>query len=396
MSENKKMRPDFVVIHYGEIAIKGKNRGSFEKLLIRNIKEKLKGASSAFRRESGQISMELAETADIETVRDTMKCIPGIAYFSFVKRCSNDPEVLKATVLEYVQDIEYTTFRINAKRRFKSYPVKSMDLNVMLGSAVVEKYNKKVQMKGADLNVKVEIAKDWGYISLEDIRGAGGMPTDNRQKMVGLLSGGFDSPVASYMMMKRGCKVIMVHFRNKLQEGECVDDKIRQLAEQLSKFQTETLLYVVPFEDIQKNIIMNVHSGSRMLIYRRFMIKIASKIADRHGAKFLITGDNLSQVASQTFDNLLATYEDTPKHIFTPLIGMDKQEIIDISKKIGTYEISAMPYGDCCSYFVPPHPELRAKANDLQDMEGRFDAEALMDASIEDLEPIRCGLSEES
>lgn len=394
MCEDKKIRPDFVVIHYGEIAIKGKNRGSFEKLLIKNIKQKLNGASAGFRRESGQISMELAETADIKAVEEAMKCIPGIAYFSFVKRCSNDPEVLKATVLDYIEGLEFVTFRINAKRRFKSYPVKSMDLNVLLGSAVVEKYNKKVQMKGADLNVKVEIAKDWGYISLEDIRGTGGMPTDNRQKMVGLLSGGFDSPVASYMMMKRGCKVILVHFRNKLQEGECVDDKIRQLAEQLSKFQTETLLYVVPFEDIQRNIIMNVHSGSRMLIYRRFMIKIASKIADRHGAKFLITGDNLSQVASQTFDNLLATYEDTPKHIFTPLIGMDKQEIIDTTKKIGTYDISAMPYGDCCSYFVPPHPELRAKANDLQDMEGRFDAEALMNTSIEDLEPIRCGAEE--
>ena len=177
------------------------------------------------------------------------------------------------------------------------------------------------------------------------------MPINPKQKVVVLLSGGFDSPVAAYMMMKRGCEVILVHCHNQNIASYSVRDKIERLAQCLSDFQPKTSLFMVPFEKIQKEIIINANSRIRMLVYRRFMLRIASRIATINKARFLVVGDSMSQVASQTIENLEATYIGSEKPILTPLIGMDKQEIIDIAAHIGTYETSKQPYGDCCSYF---------------------------------------------
>jgi len=215
------------------------------------------------------------------------------------------------------------------------------------------------------------------------VPGVGGLPTDQRQKVVCMLSGGFDSPVAAYMMMKRGCEVIFVHFNNKNQESCSVKNKIIDLAKQLSKYQIKTKLYIIPFERLQKEIIMNVHSEQRMLIYRRFMLKISSAIAKIEKARFLVVGDSLSQVASQTLDNLEATYSGIDTNIFTPLIGLHKKEIMAISREIGTHDISEQPYGDCCSYFLPKHPELHANKGLILENEERFDTDASVKDAVE-------------
>ncbi|MAG08739.1 tRNA 4-thiouridine(8) synthase ThiI [Candidatus Woesearchaeota archaeon] len=374
------MKFDAIIVHYDEIGLKGKNRGSFERLLIRNIEAKLKGLIDGCVRESGQITVMFSKDAD--KVKGALSCIPGIAYFSFALKAKLDYDSIKKVVIDTLKGKRFKSFKVNAVRHNKDFKLNSMELNSKLGEEVVKAYKKKVKMKEADVIVKVEVSNKYAYISLEDVKGVGGLPTNPQQKVVALLSGGFDSPVAAYLMMKRGCEVILVHFHNKNQASSSVEDKIMKLAEQLSKYQVKTKLYIVPFEKLQKEIIMKVNSKLRMLVYRRFMLKIASKVAELNKAKFLVVGDSLSQVASQTFENLEVTYTGLDKHVLSPLIGLDKKEIIEVAKRIGTYEISAMPYGDCCSYFLAKHPALRADVKVLRENESLFDVDKLVEDAI--------------
>ena len=365
---------DCVVVHYDEIGLKGSNRREFENRLLRNIKRKLGPLFGSSRRETGMIVIFPVEDADSSLVEDVLSKVPGIAYFSFARKASRDISLLSKEVVAFVKlNKDFETFRIYARRHDKDYPMKSPEINSVLGQAVVEVFHKKAKMKNADLIVKVEVSFRDVYISASDIRSVGGLPTDQRQKVVSLLSGGFDSPVASYMMMKRGCEVILVHFQNQGQMSCSVEDKIIRIAKVLSKYQIRTKLYIVPFEMLQKQIIMNARAEIRMLVYRRFMLKISSKIAGLNHAKFLVVGDSLSQVASQTFENLASTYGSSDMHVLSPLIGMNKTEIIDLSKSIGTFDISKLPYGDCCSYFLPKHPVLKSEKKELDDIESLFE-----------------------
>jgi thiamine biosynthesis protein ThiI len=380
--ENNWTKPRIATIHYAEIALKGKNRIAFENRLIENISKKLKGTGAKFSRESGIIVGKIKIPLELEAMSGILRAIPGIAYFSFAVSCDREVPTIQKTVIQLLESRQFESFRINAKRRDKKYPVKSIEVNAKIGEAVALRFKKKARMKNPDLEVKIEITDKNAYISFADAQGVGGMPTDESQKVVSLLSGGYDSPVAAYLMMKRGCSVILVHFQNRLQITDIVEDKVVRLGRRLAAFQTATQLYIIPFEDIQREIIMKVPSQLRMLIYRKFMIHISAKIADLNGARFLVTGDSLSQVASQTFDNLAATYHNSPKHILAPLIGLDKREIMDIAHKIGTYEISVLPYGDCCSFFIPRHPELHASPRELKRLEDLFDIPALTNTVV--------------
>ncbi len=373
---------DCVVVHYDEIFLKGNNRVYFEIMLAGNIKAKMAGLFKSLVRETAQITLELNDDANHDKVSDILSKVPGIAYFSFAKRSSLDMDKLKKEVVEFLEGVEFSTFKIDTRRHSREQGVKSMDMNSVLGEVVMNSCKKKVKLKDPDLTVKVEVSSKNVYLSYDCIEGVGGFPTNPKQKVVALISGGFDSPVAAFMMMKRGCEVVLVHFRNKNQMSSLVEGKISGLVKQLSKFQQHTVLYVVPFDGIQKEIIMKVQSDIRMLVYRRFMIKIASRIAEMNGAKFLVVGDSLSQVASQTLENLEATYIDSEKHILSPLIGLNKKEIIGISQRIGTFGISSQPYGDCCSYFLPKHPVLKARIGTLQKIEQGFDVESLVSDAV--------------
>lgn len=368
---------DSCIVHYGEIGTKSGNRQYFEILLVDNIKAKTKGLVRKYIREYGQIVLEI-ESKNMDSLRDILTKIPGIIYFSFAVRCEVNETDIKRCVLEYLKDMQYETFKIDTKRHYKDAPFTSVELNPVIGEAVIDTYGKKVKMKGADVYVKIEICRNHAFVSTEEILGVGGMPVDEKQKVVCLLSGGFDSPVAGYLMMKRGCTVVFVHFQNQNQMKESVEGKIVDLAKQLSKFQTHTKLYIIPFEEIQKEIIIKTSSELRMLVYRRFMIKIAAEIAMLENAEFLVLGDSMSQVASQTIHNLSATYSGSSVHILSPLVGFDKTEIMAIARKIGTYDISVQPYGDCCSYFVPKHPALKTSAGLLKKQETNFEVDGLV------------------
>jgi len=376
---------DSVIVHYAEIGLKGRNRTYFERMLMSNMRRKLGKLICSCSRESGLISVSLGENPDFGMLRDILTSIPGIAYFSFAKKCGFSMGSIEECAFELLGSgclKEFSSFRVRAVRRDKSNKLNSMEINCALGDAIIRKFGKKVMLRSPDLVLKVEVSNSCVYISAEDVAGVGGFPTNTAQRVMCLLSGGFDSPVASYLLMKRGCEAMLVHFQNKNQASSSVEDKIIRIARQLSRYQNRTKLFIVPFEDIQKEIILKVNSKLRMLVYRRFMLRIASRLAFKTGAKFLVVGDSISQVASQTFRNLSATYKGIDTHILSPLIGMDKKEIIDLARQIGTYDISLLPYGDCCSFFIADSPELSASFRIISDAEALFDINTLVDGAL--------------
>lgn len=372
---------DNVVVHYDEIGLKGKNRSQFEHLLINNIRAKVKDAAGNFMREVGQITFELRkkDEASIALVREALACVPGIAYFSFTRRISRDLEEIKTVAGQMAMERDFHTFKIDTRRHDKTMELTSMQINALVGAHVLELLpERKVRMDSPDLVIKVEITNKAVYVSADNVPGTGGFPTDPRQKVVALLSGGFDSPVAAYLMMKRGCEVVLVHFLNENRESDVVENKVCSLAKRLSAFQQRTRLFIVEFGNIQNQIIMNVPAPMRMVVYRKFMLRISALVARRFKAPFLVVGDSLSQVASQTIENLQAVYEGSDKHILSPLIGFDKKEIIAVSRAIGTFDISSGKCPDLCSYYLPKHPALRVRRSELEDIESRFDIDQLV------------------
>ena len=370
---------EYFIVHYDEIGLKCSNRGAFERRLMDNIRSRLGDSVKSIKREQGQLTFRAEEGASYDEIVEGLSCVPGIAYFSPAYKTACTMEDMTAMAIALAAEVEWETFKIDTHRHDKTNPIRSMNVNRDIGTSVLEQHpGKRARMKDPDLEIKIEMQKETAYVSRARIQGVGGLPTQPKQKVVALLSGGIDSPVAAYMMMKRGCSVTFVHFQNANQMADSVEDKIIQLAERLSLYQVKTRLLIIPFEDLQKKIIGSIKAERRMLVYRKIMIRMAAAVANKISAQFLVVGDSFSQVASQTHENLAATYANSPMHILSPLIGMDKREISDISRRIGTFEISALPYGDCCSYFLPKHPELRARSGSLQ--------KALEELDIADLE----------
>ena len=372
-----------IVVHYAEISLKAGNRSFFEKLLASNIRNKLGEACKGCRREAGQLTVALSPEADRAAACDTLARIPGIAYISPAWRLPLALDVFQATAVRLLAGRAFTTFKADTHRPYKHNAFTSQEVNRALGAAILTAYpDKKVKLTNPEAVVKLEITENAAYMSAERFPCVGGLPTNPRQKVVGLISGGLDSPVAAYLMMKRGCEVVLVHFQNQSQVTGSVEDKIVQLARQLARYQIHTRLLIVPFEELQRAIIKDVHSTLRMLMYRRVMLQLSARIATENRARYVVTGDSFSQVASQTYDNLAATYADCPVTVLAPAIGMDKREIVDIAERIGTFAISALPYEDCCSFFVPKHPELHARAESLRALAGRLELEPLMQQAL--------------
>lgn len=377
-----------IVLHYDEIGLKSTNRRRFEDLLIRNARQKAGEAVRSMRRECGQITVRLrGEPGDADHAVDALRRVPGIAHLSPAVCAAPTLQAMSDTAIDLLRDHSFDTFRIDTRRHDKSMSIDSMDVNRALGSDVLAAFpGRTVRLEGWDTCVKIDLNKDHAYLSVRDVPGVGGLPTDRRQKAVALLSGGLDSPVAAYLMMKRGCEVVLVHFQNANAMTDSVEDKILRLAEQLARYQVHTRLFIVPFGDLQDQIIRVVRAKRRMLVYRRVMLRIASALAEREKAHFLVTGDSLSQVASQTYDNLNAVFAGASRQILTPLIGMDKREITALSRRIETFAISSLPYEDCCSFYVPKHPELRATPALLDGLVAEL---ALGDAEAEALDAAR-------
>lgn len=375
---------DVIIIHYSEICLKGKNRGYFERKLIQNLKRALRTEIDNVKRDDGRIICQLSKKAELERIRERLMLLPGISYFSFAKETELDIDKIKKKVISMLKKGDFNTFAVRSMRSNKNFPISSQQINEIIGKYIAEKLRRRVDLKDPDITVYVEICKKGAFIYLEKYRGIGGLPVGSSGKIVASLSGGIDSPVASFLMMKRGCEVVFVHIFNRSIDGRAVITKIYDVVEQLTRIQLESKIYIVPFEDIQKRIISSIPARYRMIIYRRSIMKILNEIAKIEKALGIVTGDNLGQVASQTLDNLRCIYDVSDLPVFTPLIGMNKEETVELARKIGTYEISIRPYPDCCSFMIARHPETRAKIEDMVDMEKTIEnLEELIKEAIE-------------
>ena len=378
---------DSIVVHYGEIGIKGANREKFEKQLLRNLQSVLKNQARVLRY-YGRIVCNLKGKVDLERIKDRLSLMPGVEYFAFAIKTSLDLKKIEQAILRIAKEKNFTTFKVETQRSNKSFPLTSLELNKRLGALIVEKLGKKVKMKNQDLTFYVEITEKNAFIYTEKIKGIGGLPVGVSGKVVALVSGGIDSPVASFLMMKRGCEVIVAHFYNKTINTQASLEKIRKIAKQLASIQLRLKLYLVPFEKIQREIIKKIPAKQRMIIYRRFMHRIAEKIAKKENAKALVTGDSIGQVASQTLQNIKVIYDVNSLPVFAPLIGMNKMETVELAKKIKTYEYSILPYEDCCSFMIAPHPETHANLDYIKNLEEDLEVEKLVEEAFNKAEAI--------
>jgi len=362
---------DFIIVHYNEIAIKGNNRYLFEDKLVSNITNMLSILKGGITKRYGSILIDLSfvQEKDENKIKEILLRIPGIAYFSFSRKAKNDFIDIKEKTIELLKLTNFTTFKVVARRSNKKFPMNSKEINEQLGEYILVTLNKKVDVHTPEISVYIEVGDKETIIYINKVTGIGGLPVGSTSKVICSLSGGLDSPVAGYLMMKRGCEVVFVHIYNNSLVKEEVKNKIKLLVNQLTKFQGKSKLYIVPFSDIQKEIIANIPSTHRMIVYRRYMLKIMNKIAVTERAKGIVTGDSLGQVASQTLDNINCIYKASYLPILPPLIGMNKDEIIELAKKIGTYESSIIPYPDCCSFMNSDHPVTKGWYDDILNFE---------------------------
>lgn len=360
-----------IVAHFDEIFLKGSNQNKFITQLINNL-ESLFFGIKVKRIESG-LWIENFQEQNL----DHLALIPGIANFApawLVKSDIND--IVKFVTSEsWGENIQ--TFRVKTERTDKSFSLESMEVDKLVGAEINKKFGYKVKLKNPEFTLHINIAKEHTIVCGNLIPGSSGLPVGMAGRVLCLLSGGIDSPVAAYQMMRRGAILELVHFQNQTTVTDEVSQKIIDLAKVLAKYQGKINLHIVPFEYWQKQTIMKVPSDYRMLTTRRLMFKIGAIIAKKHHCQALITGDSLGQVASQTLENLSVVYQATDMLKLSPLIGTNKSEIISLARKIGTLEISSRPYEDCCSLFVARHPQTKADIKDIETIEKNLDLSTL-------------------
>lgn len=379
------MKPEFnaIIVHFDEIGLKGANQHFFISKLIDQIQKKL---GKTVKKGAKKLVIQLESGDDALSYFDDLKLIPGIAYFSPAIVGESNFETIKKNVLNVVDYYKPKTFKISTRRAYKNFEKTSQEINAEVGEIVLNEIkNIKVDIKNPELMVKVEIEKAHIAVLGEKIQGVGGLAVGSTGSMLALLSGGIDSPVASFMMMKRGCRVKFVHFYNQTIDKLGVESKIKELVSQLSNIQGESTLLMLPFDKLQREVIMKVPSELRMIVYRRLMFKISEILAKREKCKALVTGDSLAQVASQTMENMSVIYAATDMLKVSPLVGLNKIEIMNISKQIGTYDISNQPHDDCCSLLIAKHPETRAILEDIEKAEAELEVDDLINDAIQSI-----------
>jgi tRNA uracil 4-sulfurtransferase len=382
----------YAIVHYHELALKGRNREYFEQRLVRNIQLALQDLGIK-RVEHLRSRIRILLPADIaaDVISRRLSRVCGIANFSLthavpLNLTAPNLAELSAAIIEELRSKSFSTFRVTAKRDDKRLALTSMDVERTVGAAVCEGTGKKVSLREPDLTVYIELLSKEAYYSVEKVQGPGGMPVGVSGKVACLISGGIDSPVASYRMIKRGCRATFIHFSGRPLVSRASEDKVRDLVQTLTGYQYDSKLYVIPFGEIQREIVLSTPPPFRVVLYRRMMIRIAEDLARKEQCWGLVTGDSLGQVASQTPENLSVVEEAAGLPILRPLIGMDKLEITDEAKRIGTYETSIEPDQDCCKLFTPPHPSTKTRLEDLKKAERTLDITALVKQGLEKAE----------
>jgi thiamine biosynthesis protein ThiI len=372
-----------VVIHYKELALKGKNRPWFIRLLVRNLKMALAGLHVAsVRSVMGRIELELRPDTPWEEVRERLGRIFGIANFSYANRGPHEFKALASAILADVGDLAPASFRVSATRSDKRLPFTSPQVEREIGGMIWQAKGWKVDLSHPALTVHIEMMPDGAFYFFGKEPGAGGLPSGTGGRVACLLSGGIDSPVAAYRMMRRGCAVLFIHFHSYPILSRASQEKVREIAALLTKYQLRSRLALVPFGELQQQVVLAVPPELRVVIYRRLMLRIAEQLARRWRARALVTGEVIGQVASQTLENMTAIARASSLEILRPLVGMDKDEIVAQAERIGTYPISIIPDQDCCTLFTPRHPATRARLDAVEQAEQALPIDAMVTAAL--------------
>lgn len=381
---------EIVLIKNGELVLKGLNRSSFEDVLIKNMRKVLKPLGEfTFTKSQSTIMVEpVDKETDLDDAVDKLKKVFGIAALSRAAIAEKSMDSIRETTLEYLEEEleEASTFKVEAKRSDKKFPMKSPEICRELGGDILSKFNHlKVDVHNPDIVVTVEIRDNYAFIRGNNIKGAGGMPVGTSGRAATLISGGIDSPVASYMMAKRGIELVAVHFASPPYTTELAEQKVMDLLKKVAAYSGHITTYVVPFTEIQEQIRDKCPEVYFTIIMRRYMMRIAEKLAKLQNCSALITGESVGQVASQTIYALGCTDAVTTIPVFRPCIGMDKDEIVRISRKIDTFETSIQPYEDCCTVFTPKHPKTRPKLDEIEEAEAVLNSEELIQHAVDNV-----------
>lgn len=382
---------EIILVKNGEIALKGLNRSSFEDMMIRNIKRRL-GDLGKFSYKKAQSTVYITPEQpdiDLDEACRRLSTVFGIAAFSKAVCADKDLEAVKEVLPQAAGEAleQADTFKVNTKRADKKFPLKSMEISASLGEYILKKYNHlSVDVHQPDVTVTVEIRERSAYVYCDKYEGAGGLPVGSSGKAMLLLSGGIDSPVAGYMMAKRGVEIEAVHFVSPPYTSDRALDKVEKLCSLLTPYCGRICFFVVPFTEIQEAIRDHCPEELFTIIMRRLMMTIAQRIGEKEDIGALITGESMAQVASQTMAAIACTDDVCSIPVFRPLIGMDKNEIIEISRKINTFETSVLPYEDCCTVFTPKHPRTRPKTEFVRRAQDSFDFEPLIQKAVENTE----------
>ncbi len=379
-----------LLVRYTEIHLKGLNRPYFERALVDNMKRALHGLSPRIEREHGRIYVRGIADEHMEEAADRLTRVFGIHSLSHAVAVDKDWETVVSAAAELMEKrlegVSSATFKVLARRSDKHYFMNSDEINRELGGRMLERFPQlSVDVHKPEIKLSVEV-RDMAYVYCDEIPGSAGMPTGTAGKASLLISGGIDSPVAGYMMAKRGLTLSAVHFYSYPYTSERARDKVVELTQLVSRYAGEIRLYLVPFTEIQMTIYEKCPEKETTVLMRRLMMRIAERFARQEGALALITGESLGQVASQTLEALVCTNDAVTLPVFRPLIGFDKDEIMDVARRIGTYETSILPYEDCCTVFVPKHPVTKPKLDELRASEALVDWTEMIERAVEQTE----------
>ncbi|GKV54605.1 putative tRNA sulfurtransferase [Sporosarcina sp. NCCP-2222] len=375
-----------LLIRYGELSLKGRNRNTFVRRLKKNIQLAMRDLPTVkLQAERDRMFLHASDHDDMREAIERLPSIFGIQSFSPVAKCQAELEAIKAKALDVIASVETTgkTFKVEIKRSDKSFPLVTGELQQEIGGHVLRHFpDLGVKMKKPDIQLLVDIRSDGAFLTAATYKGAGGMPVGSNGHSLLMLSGGIDSPVAGYLMMKRGVSLDAIHFASPPFTSEMAQKKVMDLAERLGTFGADIRLHIIPFTELQQAIVKQVPNNLSMTTTRRIMLEIADKVRGEIGAMGIVTGESLGQVASQTLDSMTAINAVTSTPVLRPLIASDKLEIIDIAQRIGTYDISIRPFEDCCTIFTPSNPKTKPRLEKVTHYESYFDFAPLIEEAI--------------
>ena len=375
---------DSVIVHYQEIALKGRNRPWFIERLVSNLRTATADLDvPKIHALMGRIEIVLGPKADWNRVKERISRTFGVANFSRAQRAERSVEALADSILRDLVDRDVETFRVSAKRADKAFPLTSPQIEREVGGRIKAARGWTVNLANPELTVRVELLPREAFYALDKYGGPGGLPSGVSGPVMCLLSGGIDSPVAAYRLMKRGCRVRLVHFHSYPLLSHASQDKVQEIARLLTTYQLQSRLYLVAFGELQRQIVLSSPPALRVVLYRRLMMRIAERLAKRSRSAALVTGESVGQVASQTIENLAVINAAVSMPVFRPLIGSDKDEITNEARALETYPISIIPDEDCCQLFTPRNPATKARQSNVQEAEAKLPIDAMVDAAVE-------------